>query len=287
MMRIYINKLAWYCILFLFITLPMQAVPLVRQPKVIIWDIAGILLRVSKMRMAKNIGIGSLVWYSITNFKIPNIRPLMFKVLDSLQEYPKDSIMPYDEKNNLLPYCMYQWFTGEKTGPEIVAQVTDQSTSSRGLQVLADDAERKLVDNAIKALFTPALFASTVKPIKAGIELVHACKTACPTTRLMVLSNWDSASFDLIYNSWTGQTTFADFNPEDIVISSRIGYAKPDIQCFKHMLKLYNLNSQDCVFVDNQKENLKAAQAAGITSIELKNGDYHTLADAFRSLNLL
>lgn len=277
----HINKRILFVLLFT--TMSLQAAPVVKQPTVIIWDIAGILLRVSKTSMARNIGIGSLLWYSITNFKIPDMRALMFKVLNSLEEHPENAIIPLDEKNNPLPYCMYQWFTGDKIGSDII----EQACSTEGLQVLATESERKLVSNAIRALFTPSLFASTIRPIKTGIELVHACKTSRPATRHMVLSNWDSASFDLIYNSWTGQTTFGDFNPKDIVISSRIGYAKPDVQCFRHMLKLYNLDAQDCVFIDNQKENLKAAQAAGITSIELKNGDYHALAACFRQLNLL
>lgn len=42
---------------------------------------------------------------------------------------------------------------------------------------------------------------------------------------------------------------------------------KPDKECFYALLKKYNLNKEECIFIDDTKENIEASNKLGIKSV--------------------
>ena len=51
------------------------------------------------------------------------------------------------------------------------------------------------------------------------------------------------------------------------LVSGDIGLRKPDPEIYAYTLKALGVSGEDCLFVDNSVENLRAAEAFGITPI--------------------
>ncbi|MBQ8261259.1 MAG: HAD family phosphatase [Lachnospiraceae bacterium] len=58
------------------------------------------------------------------------------------------------------------------------------------------------------------------------------------------------------------------------VVSGFVKMAKPDPAIYKKLLKTYGLNPEECVFLDDRKDNIRAAEALGIRGILFT--DYET-----------
>ena len=56
-----------------------------------------------------------------------------------------------------------------------------------------------------------------------------------------------------------------------VYCSGNIGIAKPDVEIFKYVLKDLEIKPEELLFVDNQENNIEAANALGINSILFKN----------------
>ncbi|MBA3954358.1 HAD-IA family hydrolase [Candidatus Dependentiae bacterium] len=263
-----------------------KAQPAKVKPKIIVWDLGGVLFRSSRMSLAFEIGLGSLIHYTITHLPSPAFTDLLFKVLNHVEPMPKNIPIIHDENGKELPYCMYKWITGEQTGPFINKQIQDFIEADNQPGFFTGNTQKKICTRLSNTLFTPQTFAHGVKPIKAGRDLLRAC-VAHGTTRMMILSNWDRLSFDLLRNNRTGKVILQHFKADDCMISGSIGYAKPDLHCFEHFLRTYNLAAHECIFIDDQLENVKAAEKCGMHAIHLDKGNYHTVADTLRSLNVL
>lgn len=93
------------------------------------------------------------------------------------------------------------------------------------------------------------------------LALLKACKAA--GHKLFVLSNMSVARYENIKQEPEIASLFSFF--DDIVISSLTPYEKPDAQIFTYLCQQYNLQSNDCVFIDDKQDNLDGAQAAGIS----------------------
>lgn len=57
------------------------------------------------------------------------------------------------------------------------------------------------------------------------------------------------------------------------VFSSDVGFAKPDKEIFKIALEKALAKPEECVFVDDQEENLEAAKELGFNTILFKNNE--------------
>jgi putative hydrolase of the HAD superfamily len=74
----------------------------------------------------------------------------------------------------------------------------------------------------------------------------------------------------LLSNSW-GDAGYprADFPAlfDAVVISHEVGMRKPEARIFRHAVGLLGLAPEQCVFVDDIKANIEAAEALGMTGI--------------------
>ncbi len=90
--------------------------------------------------------------------------------------------------------------------------------------------------------------------------------------RLAILSN----ELDLFYGEQfrTRLSLISAF--EVIVDASHTGILKPDPRAYQHCLSAMNLAAADCVFVDDQRRNIKGAHAVGLPAVQfdvLKPGE--------------
>ena len=92
--------------------------------------------------------------------------------------------------------------------------------------------------------------------------------------KLYVLSNV-SIGFANTYKDvpWIREL-FSHF--DGIILSGTIGLAKPGKEVFEHLLAKFDLNAEECLFIDDSAKNIEAAKALGINGY-LFDGDAEKL----------
>ena len=64
---------------------------------------------------------------------------------------------------------------------------------------------------------------------------------------------------------------------DGLVFSGPIGIVKPNAEIFKHLLQKYDLKAEECIFIDDNKNNISGAQIVGMTGY-LFDGDAKALS---------
>jgi FMN phosphatase YigB (HAD superfamily) len=80
----------------------------------------------------------------------------------------------------------------------------------------------------------------------------------------MIFSNNDELHFPYIWDKYSSLHFFQD---SDIMISSRLGYIKPDIRIYHAAAVNYKFEWKDSLFVDDKLENIEIAQDLGAKGI--------------------
>lgn len=258
-----------------------------RTPKIIIWDLGGTLFKTDKMGIASHIGLSDFICYPLFDGKSPqSIQDKVFDVLEGLQtnQQHAKSLGANSPDGRVLPAVMCDWLAGKEKGESISkrAQEYINCLEAQNKFYFSSNREKRLVQNTIDAMFDPTVLAKNTKIIKPGLRLLENCyrqkdASGRPLHRMLVLSNWDSISFDNLYNSHQGEKVFKYFNERDIIISGDIKLIKPDNALFNYMIRTYKLNPKDCIFIDDQIENCNAAKMAGMDVLLLENSNYGKL----------
>ncbi|HAY3540219.1 HAD family hydrolase [Elizabethkingia anophelis] len=82
--------------------------------------------------------------------------------------------------------------------------------------------------------------------------------------QLYGLTNWSAESFPYAYKNYD---FFSLFN--GIVVSGEEKLIKPDERIYELLLSRYNLNASECLFIDDNYENIRTAQAMDFNTIHL------------------
>ena len=70
---------------------------------------------------------------------------------------------------------------------------------------------------------------------------------------------------------------------EGVVVSSDVKMIKPNPAIYEYILKTYNLNPEECLFIDDMEVNVEAAKAVGINGFVFRN-NYEELKRALLNL---
>jgi 2-haloacid dehalogenase len=100
--------------------------------------------------------------------------------------------------------------------------------------------------------------------IAGTVEIARELKAR--GVRLYALSNWSAETFPI------ARPMFEFFDWFDgMVISGEVRMIKPDPRIFAHVLEKFGLVPGETVFVDDNAENVRAAEAAGFIGIVFEN----------------
>ena len=79
---------------------------------------------------------------------------------------------------------------------------------------------------------------------------------------IFLLTNFSKDGYEYISNKF-------DFfkKAKGAVVSSHLKIAKPDIRIYQYLLETYNLNPDECIFIDDSVANINAANELGIHGI--------------------
>ena len=86
--------------------------------------------------------------------------------------------------------------------------------------------------------------------------------------KLLLLSNTNP----LHWKDWKENSPFVAYF-DNHAISYKVGLYKPDIRFYKHVLKKYNFNPAETLYIDDREDNCNAAESLGINVIHYKNFD--------------
>ena len=92
------------------------------------------------------------------------------------------------------------------------------------------------------------------------------------------LSNWSHETFPMVKDKYEAFSMM-----DGIVMSGEELIAKPDLRIYKILLERYGLKAEECVFIDDRKENIIAGEQVGIRGIIFE--DCEQVKQAFHVLN--
>jgi 2-haloacid dehalogenase len=92
------------------------------------------------------------------------------------------------------------------------------------------------------------------------------------------LSNWSHETFPMVKDKYEAFSMM-----DGIVMSGEELIAKPDLRIYKILLERYGLKAEECVFIDDRKENIEAGEQVGIRGIIFE--DCEQVKQAFHVLN--
>jgi putative hydrolase of the HAD superfamily len=98
--------------------------------------------------------------------------------------------------------------------------------------------------------------------INENVELVRALR---PPYRVSVLSNADLTLEERMRDGMNIHHLF-----DDVVCSAVVGMAKPDHAIYRLAAERLSLSVEECVFIDDARRNVEAAQLVGMTAIHYR-----------------
>jgi 2-haloacid dehalogenase len=114
-------------------------------------------------------------------------------------------------------------------------------------------------------------FAEMIRPIEDSVEILRELhRRGVP---IYALSNWGAETFDIARDRFGFLQLF-----NGIVISGRVGVAKPDPRIFRVLLEEHDLSAAEVVFIDDHPPNVETARTLGFdvihftTAPELRDG---------------
>lgn len=91
---------------------------------------------------------------------------------------------------------------------------------------------------------------------------------------IYVLSN----ASDLFYRYFPNFAPFFFF--DGILVSADVHLLKPDVQIFQHFLNTYGLKAEECLFLDDRRDNVEGAARAGMQSVVFR-GSFEEIRECF------
>jgi FMN phosphatase YigB (HAD superfamily) len=277
---------------FLFTLLSSQLL----QPIVIIFDLGGVLFATNRWTVAQQIGIWDLFIYKIL---VGDPKDACFNFLET--EFGKPMpINPHDPKQSWLyamgdsrplPKIWCEHMKGTLSGNQIIEQVETK------LHKYKSGRRKRIIKNFVRTVFNPKILASAMYPIAEGVKLVADCARR-GLNKIMILSNFGSDSFEELSNKPESRLIFDHIRDEQhLMISGRLGLLKPDPAIYQEVKRrLIALDERfkdptflatNCVFIDDQIENIIGARQAGITALWLADGNYERIREELQLLGAL
>ena len=172
-----------------------------------------------------------------------NPRKALFAKLATVEPFMDYPITIFDEQGNEVPPIFRDFLAG-LSADQILTRISLEWSKSDSLYKMA------------RLIFDPTIFAKSQKFIAPGVRFVEECieQGHC----VYILSNWDAESFTFLQDLYP--EFFGLFS--GIIISGDCHLLKPDPAIYTYAIKKFELDPRDCIFIDNQEENILAATNA-------------------------
>jgi epoxide hydrolase-like predicted phosphatase len=106
--------------------------------------------------------------------------------------------------------------------------------------------------------FERLLLGPSLRKIPVVWNAVHELKNSANLS-IIALSNMSEQPWESLQRKYDIQSLF-----DDTVLSFRYGVTKPDFRIFKLALEKANSSPEECLFLDDTRENIRAAKSLGL-----------------------
>lgn len=238
----------------------------------IVFDLGDVVIETKYAQTLWSIGPLKMLHYASTGNNPFAAHKKLFAFLDSIKPYNPDQMIIKDAHGHIMPQLFIDWLKGTISGQEILDLI--RTTPGN----FASNAEEALVRALAEVLFIPDYFVQTRHIIPQAVALIKDCKKAGHS--VYGLSNWEPESSDLLKQLHPELFDLFD----GMVISGKVGMAKPEAAIYQYLLETHNLDPQETILIDDQPENLVAAENNGIHGIHYTKkrgllGYYHDFSN--------
>lgn len=160
---------------------------------------------------------------------------------------------------------MPQFWTDYDMGVLSFDQVAEELAAYRGVEPVF---AREMITIAIGKQET----------IRPTAKLIDELKAA--GYKLYVLSNMSREFIDFLRK----QKVYENFDGD--VVSCEVGIVKPMPEIYDLLLKRFDLDPAETIFIDDRKENVDAAAAKGIATFHFDRNDYEGSCEKLREILL-
>lgn len=160
---------------------------------------------------------------------------------------------------------MPQFWTDYDMGVLSLEQVAEELAAYRGVE---PEFAREMITIAIGKQ-------ETIRPTEKLIDKLKAAGY-----KLYVLSNMSREFIDFLRK----QRVYENFDGD--VVSCEVGIVKPMPEIYDLLLKRFDLDPAETIFIDDRKENVDAAAAKGIATFHFDRNDYEGSCERLREILL-
>lgn len=229
--------------------------------KVIIFDLTGVVFALHKMQIARKVAGRDLIMYFLRRRKNPVDEGIM--ILDKMRrEVPGQFQESVSYKGTYLPLCFVQWHQGFLTSAQAFAHIQDYFNVLDKQHYFKSVHHKKVLFELLHEMFNSSNNLNAFRPIRSTVELIKKLHKL-GTYKLYILSNIDKETIDGLESSYKDLFNYFD----GIVTSCYSQQLKPDVAIFEYLFTKYNVNPRESCFIDDQIENIKAAQELGMKTI--------------------
>ena len=101
-------------------------------------------------------------------------------------------------------------------------------------------------------------------PVDGAVAVLADLKSR--NTPLYALTNWAADTAPVMYRLFDFVNWF-----DGVVVSGLVGSAKPERKIYQHLLRTYEIDAHNAVFIDDMQENVDAAAALGFAGIRFQS----------------
>ncbi len=94
-------------------------------------------------------------------------------------------------------------------------------------------------------------------------EMIDLAKNIEDKYRIFIFSNTDEIHFPYIWETFPSLHFFGN----NLMLSYELKAVKPELDSYKNALNKFNLNPEECVFIDDKSANIDVAEKLGMTGI--------------------
>lgn len=240
--------------------------PRVNKNYCLFFDLGDVLIAPSKSKSFsknKTIFIKYALRYGVNQIKI---KQRLFELMDHQTGYPPRGTAT--NNGECLPAIMCDWFEGKIDGKKFIEIITNIDPNDKFFkskiegQFLIATALLMLSENLVEIHEQTKL-----------VDVLCKCK-AHDLSRVAILSNMDKNSIPLLKQKFP--EIFSGLQDHQIIFSGECGCKKPDYSIYQLAASQMGVHPSQCVLIDDQPENIVAANEANWRGIWHQNHDITT-----------
>ena len=240
------------------------------KKKNLIFDFIGVLFYFDTIGIIQQVGWFKFLRYALTIGENPikRLKKVLFAFLDHISD--DTSHKKAEFQHILLSHIMVSWLLGDLSNEQILEKIDEVFQQPRE-NIFKNKLEASIIYAITQIMFdAKVLVEKIVKPVKKSIKVLQAFHSSRfnnePRFKLYGLSNMDDALYGALKKKYGDIFELFD----GVVISAHAKYLKPEQGAYHYLLDTYKLDPADCLFFDDQQENIQGARLVGIEAILFK-----------------